>query len=59
MATQVRTCFKCRQLMWLKEEDIEYLDERTLRMKCPHCHETVRVDLVVEGSTATGPKMGH
>jgi len=59
MATQVRTCPKCSLLMWVKEEEIEQQDENTIRLKCPHCHETVRFKLVSEGSNATGPKMGH
>lgn len=59
MATQVRTCPKCQQLMWVKEEEIEHQDENTIRMKCPHCQETVRFKLVSEGSNAAGPKMGH
>lgn len=59
MATQVRTCPKCFQLMWVKDEDIEHPDENTIRLKCPHCRETVRFKLVSEGDNATGPKMGH
>jgi hypothetical protein len=39
--------------------DLEYLDENTVRTKCPHCHELVRIKLVMEGSNAGGPKMGH
>ncbi len=45
--------------MWLKDEDIEYPDGNTMRIKCPHCSETVRFILVTEGSNAAGPKMGH
>ena len=59
MATQVRTCPKCSLLMWVKEEEIEHEDENTIRLKCPHCLETVRFKLVSEGSNAAGPKMGH
>lgn len=59
MVTQVRTCPKCFQLMWVKDEDIERPDENTVRLKCPHCRETVRFKLVSEGANATGPKMGH
>ncbi len=59
MGTQVRACPKCFKLMWVKEEEIEYQDENTIRYKCPHCSETVRFKLVDEGSTAAGPKMGH
>ena len=33
MATQVRTCPKCAQLMWLKEDQYEQLDEETIRGK--------------------------
>jgi RNase P subunit RPR2 len=59
MATQVRSCPNCFQLMWLKADQYEVLDEETLRTRCPHCGATVRFKLVSQGSTATGPKMGH
>ena len=59
MATQVRSCPKCFQLMWLKENEYEILDEETVRAKCPHCASTVRFGLVSSGTNATGPKMGH
>lgn len=59
MATQVRSCPKCFKLMWLKDDQYELLDEDTVRAKCPHCGSTVRFKLVVEGATASGPKMGH
>ena len=59
MATQVRSCPKCFQLMWLKASEYESLDEETVRGKCPHCGSTVRFKLVSEGVNATGPKMGH
>lgn len=59
MATQVRTCPKCSQLMWLKEGDYEPVDEETVRAKCPHCASLVRFSLVTTGANATGPKMGH
>jgi RNase P subunit RPR2 len=59
MATQVRTCTKCAQLMWLKEDQYEQLDEETIRGKCPQCGSTVRFKLVSQGDTAAGPKMGH
>lgn len=59
MATQVRSCPKCFQLMWLRDDQYERLDEVTLRAKCPHCGSTVRLKLVSEGANATGPKMGH
>lgn len=55
----VRTCPKCGLLMWLKDDDIEHPDRNTMRVKCPHCCETVRFTLVTEGSNAAGPKMGH
>jgi hypothetical protein len=45
--------------MWIKDEDIEYPDENTMQVKCPHCQKTVRLKLVTEGSNAVGPKMGH
>ena len=57
--TTVKTCPKCAQLIWLKENEIERLDEDTIRMKCPHCQEPVRFKLVTLGSNAAGPKMGH
>ena len=59
MTTQVRTCPKCAQLMWLKEDQYERLDEDTIRGKCPQCGETVRFKLVSQGENAAGPKMGH
>ncbi len=59
MSTQVRTCPKCSQLMWLKTDQFELLDETTVRAQCPHCGSTVRFRLVTEGANATGPKMGH
>jgi RNase P subunit RPR2 len=59
MSTQVRSCQKCFQLMWLKADQYELLDEGTIRAKCPHCGTLVRFKLVTEGSNATGPKMGH
>ena len=43
----------------MKDEDIELLDENTIRTKCPHCSELVRFKLVTQGSNAAGPKMGH
>jgi len=57
--TTVRSCPRCFQLMWVKDGEVEVLDETTIRMKCPHCHELVRLKLVSQGSNATGPKMGH
>ncbi len=59
MGTQVRSCPKCFRLMWIKEEQFEYLDESTIRVKCPHCRQMVRFTVVTQGATATGPKMGH
>jgi RNase P subunit RPR2 len=59
MSTQVRSCPKCFQLMWLTANQYEAVDEGTVRTKCPHCGSTVRFRLVTEGATATGPKMGH
>lgn len=59
MATQVRTCPRCSLLMWIKDQDIEYPDESTMRVTCPHCHLTVTFKLVTEGANAAGPKMGH
>lgn len=59
MSTQVRSCPKCFQLMWLKPNEFEFVDSQTVRTKCPHCHSTVRFRLVSEGANAIGPKMGH
>lgn len=59
MTTKVRVCPRCSLLMWIKDEDIEYPDEDTMRAKCPHCQQVVTMKLVVQGSNATGPKMGH
>lgn len=59
MSTQVRTCPKCFQLMWLKPDQYEMLDDIFVRTKCPHCLATVRFRLVSEGANAAGPKMGH
>lgn len=57
--TQVRACPRCFKLMWIKEADLEMVDESTVRAKCPHCHQVVRLKLVTLGATAAGPKMGH
>jgi hypothetical protein len=57
--TQVKSCPRCAQLMWLKEDQIEVLDEYTVRARCPHCRELVRIRLTAQGANATGPKMGH
>ena len=57
--TKVRSCPRCFKLMWIKEEDLQVVDEKTVRTKCPHCQELVRLKLVSEGSNAAGPKMGH
>ena len=59
MSTQVRSCPKCFQLMWLKSSEFELLDDETVRATCPHCRAVVRFRLVSEGANATGPKMGH
>lgn len=45
--------------MWVQEDQIEYLDENTVRTTCPHCKRSVRVTLVSRGANAAGPKMGH
>lgn len=59
MSTQVRTCPKCFQLMWLRADEYEILDAETVRGKCPHCGNVARFKLVTTGSNALGPKMGH
>ena len=57
--TTVRSCPRFFQWMLVKDDEVEVLDETTIRMTCPHCHELVRLKLVSQGSNATGPKMGH
>ncbi len=59
MSTQVRSCPKCFQLMWLKADEYEILDAETIRAKCPHCGASARFQLVTTGPNALGPKMGH
>lgn len=59
MGTQVRSCPKCFQLMWLKEDNYQVIDAATVRTTCPHCGSTVRFELVTSGANAMGPKMGH
>jgi hypothetical protein len=59
MGTQVRSCPKCFQLMWLKEDNYQVIDAETVRTTCPHCGSTVRFQLVTSGANAMGPKMGH
>ena len=59
MSTQVRTCSKCFQLMWLRADEYEILDAETVRAKCPHCGTLARFKLVTAGPNALGPKMGH
>lgn len=59
MSTQVRSCPKCLQLMWLKDNQLERVDENTVRATCPHCQHIVRFKLVTQGENAAGPKMGH
>ena len=58
MTTQVRTCPKCAQLMWLTEDQYERLDEETIRGKCPQCGSTVRFKLVSQGDKRGRPKDG-
>lgn len=45
--------------MWLKDNQIEQVDENTVRATCPHCQHIVRFKLVAQGENAAGPKMGH
>ncbi len=59
MSTQVRSCPKCFQLMWLRADEYEILDAETVRAKCPHCENLARFKLVTTGPNALGPKMGH
>lgn len=57
--TQVKSCPRCFQLMWIKDDQFEVLDENTVRARCPHCQELVRIKLTGLGANAAGPKMGH
>jgi hypothetical protein len=41
--------------MWIKDESIEWLDETTMRFRCPHCHTLVRRKMVDYGANACGP----
>lgn len=59
MAQLVKACPRCSLLMWVQEDQIEHLDEDTIRTTCPHCQQSVRVRLVSRGANADGPKMGH
>jgi hypothetical protein len=56
---QVRTCPRCQLLMWVKDEQVEHVDENSIRLKCPHCEKVSTFKLIVQGSNAAGPKMGH
>jgi len=59
MAQLVKACPRCSLLMWVREEQTEYLNEHTIRTTCPHCKQSVRFTLVSRGANAAGPKMGH
>ena len=50
-----RPCPYCDKLMWVKDESIEWVDESTIRFRCPHCQSLVRRRLVELGANATGP----
>jgi hypothetical protein len=41
--------------MWIKNESIEWVDENTIRFRCPHCQSLVRRRLVELGANAAGP----
>jgi len=45
--------------MWIKEDQVEILDEDTIRAQCPQCGATSRFKLVTQGANSSGPKMGH
>lgn len=45
--------------MWPKDDQIEYPDDNTLRITCPHCQHIAQFALVSEGANARAPKMGH
>jgi phage FluMu protein Com len=45
--------------MWIKDEQVEYVDENSIRVKCPHCQHVSTFKLITQGSNAAGPKMGH
>ncbi len=55
MPLPVKPCPYCGKLMWVKDESVEWLDEKTFRFPCPHCHALVRRTLVVFGENACGP----
>lgn len=59
MPMLVRKCPKCEKLFWIKEQDIEYINDNTLRVTCHHCQQVLRIPLVTEGANAGAPKMGH
>ena len=59
MPMLVRKCPKCEKLFWIKERDVDYSDEDTLRVTCTHCRQVLRIPLVTEGANAGAPKMGH
>jgi hypothetical protein len=50
-----RPCPYCDRLMWIKDESIEWVDEDTIRFRCPHCQSLVRRSLVELGANAAGP----
>jgi len=41
--------------MWITDESIEWVDDNTLRVHCPHCLALVRRTLVEVGANAAGP----
>lgn len=59
MPMLVRKCPKCSMLFWRKEEEIQYVDENTLKVICNHCQQVLRIPLVTQGANAGAPKMGH
>lgn len=59
MGTEVRACRYCGKLMWVRDDQIEQVDENTVRITCPHCSKVVRFALMSQGPNADGPKMGH
>ncbi len=59
MPMLVKKCPKCGMLFWIKEEDIQYPDENTMKVTCNHCQQTLRIPLITQGPNAGAPKMGH
>jgi transposase-like protein len=55
MPLPVKACPYCSKLMWVRDESVEWIDENTVRFRCPHCQSLVRRNLVEQGANAAGP----